>query len=231
MTNKEYQNTSNEDVRQKLHEIMQGYPKVKLHLGCGAKYFNGWINIDAKEEEFPGDNSNKVDIIYNLTKLLPIENESVDFIFHDNFFEHLTFEDGLALLTDHYRVLKKGGVVRINQPDLETITKLYINDSFEDLMIDNRTYREHYSKERWGIDVNRNRCESINYCFRQVGQHKFLYDYEEMKLRLVEAGFKEVNIKRCNTTESDFIELQNLEGKGQTNLKEGLLSLVVEAIK
>jgi len=211
---------NNQRLLSEIEKLLKNNP-VKIHLGCGTIYKEGWINIDSKSNEFPGIDSNKVDIIYDLTNPLPIPDESVDFIFHDNFFEHLSYDNGLNLLKDHFRILKKGGVVRINQPDLEKVVNFYIRDNFRSLIINGKPYNEHYA----GYACLRNRAESINYCFRQFGQHKYLYDFEAMKLRLIDAGFSENNIKRCNATISEFSELLNLERSSDQ------LSLVIEAIR
>ncbi len=214
-------NSEELEQMQKLLNLVDDYKIVKLHLGCGAKYMDGWINIDAVADEFTFSPDCKVDVKLDLSKPLGLKDESVDFYFHDNFFEHLTYEDGLNLLKEHYRTLKKGGVVRIIQPDLQELVEIYKRDGFNDLMINGKTYQEHYAN----YTCLRNRAESLNYSMRQFGQHKYLYDYEAMKQRLIDAGFSENKIKRFKSGISDIKELAGLEGKNMP------LSLVVEATK
>jgi predicted SAM-dependent methyltransferase len=208
--------------RQKLLGIIENSKNVKLHLGCGTQYKSGWINIDSKGVELPGSHETIVDIEWNLVKTLPIHDESVDFIFHDDFFEHLTYNEGPQLLKDHYNSLKIGGVLRVNQPDLEKIIKGYIeNVNPDEITIKGIPYWEHYKNASY----LRNRGERINYAFRKFGEHKFLYDYESMKQRLIDAGFSENNIKRVKATISDYKELSGLEYPCDQS------SLIIEAIK
>jgi predicted SAM-dependent methyltransferase len=208
--------------QKKLARIIRNSKNVKLHLGCGTQYKSGWINIDSKGVEFAGNHETIVDIEWDLVKSLPIYDECVDFIFHDNFFEHLTSEQGLQLLKDHYNSLKIGGVLRVNQPDLEKIIKGYIeNVNPDEITIKGIPYWEHYKNASY----LRNRGERINYSFRQFGQHKFLYDYESMKQRLIDAGFVEDKIKRVKASSSSYKELCGLEYPCDQS------SLIIEAIK
>lgn len=65
----------------------------------------------------------------------------------------------------------------------------------------------------------------MDHGFRQFCEHKFLYDYESMKQRLIDAGFSENNIKRVKATISDYKELVGLEYPCDE------ISLTIEAIK
>lgn len=106
---------------------------VKLHFGCGPRILKGWINIDLKyehyhnymqyytdkyyPEEIRGDQNDFYAI--DITKTgIPLPNESVDVIFHEDFIEHLNQRDSIIFLAETLRVLKKGGVHRVNTPNL-----------------------------------------------------------------------------------------------------------------
>ena len=90
-----------------------------LNIGCGHRYHPEWTNIDvdpASAEVM------KVDII----KGLPFEDNSFDLVYHSNVLEHLPAEMGKNLIRECYRVLKPGGLLRINVPDLEKIAREYL---------------------------------------------------------------------------------------------------------
>lgn len=107
--------------------------EIKLHFGCGPRVFKGWINVDLAyvpyhnfmqyytdkyyPEKIRGDKTDFYAI--DVTKTgLPLPDNSVDVIFHEDFLEHLNQRDQLVFLAETYRVLKPGGVHRVNTPDL-----------------------------------------------------------------------------------------------------------------
>lgn len=63
---------------------------IKLHIGCGTVYKEGWINIDNNSD----NNIEKMDFMWDLRKPLPLPENSVDFIYNEHFLEHLTVDEG-----------------------------------------------------------------------------------------------------------------------------------------
>lgn len=94
---------------------------VLVNCGCGNKYvkLKEWINLDF--------NAVNRDVkTYNILKGLPFEDDSIDAIFSSCMLEHFTLEQALAHCKECYRVLKKGGIVRIVVPDLEDVCREYL---------------------------------------------------------------------------------------------------------
>jgi predicted SAM-dependent methyltransferase len=174
---------------------------VKLNLGCGTDYKNGWINIDNNSD----NNIDKMDLNWDLTQPLPFNDNSVDFIFHEHFIEHLTVEEGQASIKDCLRVLKKGGVLRMATPDLEVTVDKYINVPLD----------KDPAIKKFKLDFIKTRAERINIGFRWWG-HKWIYDWEELSRRLQQAGCK--NIKRVKLRQSTHAELKNLETRDESTL-------------
>jgi predicted SAM-dependent methyltransferase len=92
-----------------------------LNIGCGYHYSNKseWTNLD-----FIATGENV--IAHNLLKGIPFEDESFDFVYHSHVLEHFQKEDGVVLIKECFRVLKKGGILRIVIPDLESIIENYL---------------------------------------------------------------------------------------------------------
>jgi SAM-dependent methyltransferase len=65
-------------------------------------------------------------------KGLPFRTGAFDVVYHSHLLEHLTRTEGTALLTECWRVLRPGGVLRVAVPDLERIATLYV-DAVRDL--------------------------------------------------------------------------------------------------
>ena len=176
---------------------------IKLHLGCGKKYKNGWINIDNNSD----NNIEKLDINYNLAKGIPFKDNSVDFIYNEHFIEHLNVVQGQIFLKECKRVLKSGGVLRIATPDLSSLVKGYMNENQLDEL------KEFFDK--YNMNYIKTRAELLNTNFYSWG-HQWLYDAEELERRLKEAGFKKVEF--CRNNESGYNELRGLETREESNL-------------
>ncbi len=95
-------------------------PKPKLlNLGCGRQAHPEWVNIDLEAT------SPEV-IEHDVTKGIPFEEDSFEAVYHSHILEHLKPKDGNALLSECFRVLRPGGVLRVVVPDLERIARLYL---------------------------------------------------------------------------------------------------------
>jgi predicted SAM-dependent methyltransferase len=93
-----------------------------LNIGCGSHYSNlsEWVNLDF--------NGNMEDIIsHNLLNGIPFPDNSFDLIYHSHVLEHFSKQDGFFLMQECFRVLKKGGIIRVAVPDLEQIARNYLS--------------------------------------------------------------------------------------------------------
>ena len=192
-----------------VDSLLKKHKKAKLNIGCGTDYKRGWINIDNNSDNNIAEG--RVDLDWDLRNPLPFPENSVDFIFHEHFLEHLTVEESHSAITDMMRVLKPGGVMRIAMPDLEDIFELYNDENWK-----NRPVIKNH-----GLDFVKTRAEMVNMSFSWWG-HKWIYDWEELQRRFKELGY--TKIKRCKNGKSRFKELQSLE------TREGSL-LIAEVTK
>lgn len=88
-------------------DINQYTSHNNLHLGCGNKPLQNFINVDYFNREH-------ADLIANLENNLPYASESIDFIYSDNVFEHI--KNLPNLMKECHRVLRKGGVLVVRVP-------------------------------------------------------------------------------------------------------------------
>jgi predicted SAM-dependent methyltransferase len=117
----------------RLRDEFCKHENIKLHFGSGPRVLKGWINIDLVYEPFEkylkyyGDRyypqeirGNRSDLYaFDFTKYgLPIPNDTVDVIWHEDFLEHLNQRNQILFLAETHRVLKKGAVHRVNTPDI-----------------------------------------------------------------------------------------------------------------
>ena len=90
-----------------------------VNVGCGSTIHPDWINLDL----IPGVPGV---IQHNLCSGLPFHDNEVDVVYHSHVLEHLAPDQGERMLTECFRVLRPGGVLRIVVPDLEQIARLYL---------------------------------------------------------------------------------------------------------
>ena len=189
-------------IKRKVTQLLtQNKDHLKLNVGCGTDYKKGWVNIDNNSDE----NIEKLDLNWDLRNPLPFEDNSVDYIFHEHFQEHLTPEEGIKITKDLMRVLKPDGVLRIATPDLEYIVDKYLHLDLKDDPV----------LTKFGLDFIQTRAERMNVGFRWWG-HKWMYDWEELERRLKESGCSK--IKRCKLRKSTHSSLCNLETREESNL-------------
>ena len=92
---------------------------VRLHLGAGRKYFRDYINIDLKGP--------KLDLVQDI-RTLPYGDETVDEILMIHVIEHIWATKVELYLKEYYRVLKKGGKLIMEAPDLRKVLEFFKQD-------------------------------------------------------------------------------------------------------
>ena len=96
----------------------------KIHLGCGQRYLEGYLNID-----FPSDHHTvmrpKADLFIDFREL-QYDNEFLEEVRLHHVFEHYTRAQSISLLLTWRRWLKEGGVLHIETPDFEACITQYI---------------------------------------------------------------------------------------------------------
>jgi len=117
----------------RLKNSFTQYENIKIHLGCGPRVLKNWINIDLvyepyenylkyyKDAHYPEHIRGTLSDFFSIditNSGLPLPDNSVDLVFHEDFLEHLNQRDQVILLAETLRVLKPGGVHRVNTPDL-----------------------------------------------------------------------------------------------------------------
>ena len=94
-----------------------------LNIGCGPYKLAGAINIDINPRQKP-------DIVRDVRKGLPFDDNSVSYIQASHFLEHLTCEDMMFVIEECYRVLTGGSQLFIRVPllDFTSLDHLQILD-------------------------------------------------------------------------------------------------------
>ncbi len=176
---------------------LRGLPRrgPKLHLGCGTVYLDGWVNVDIET---------RADLTLDITRGLPLQNGAARLIYHEHVMEHITIDEGRACLADWCRVLEPGGVLRVATPDLAYVVGRYAGDWKDQAWLRQPEYA-----------FIQTRAEMLNTSMRWWG-HQYLYDEEELRRRMTDAGF--ATVRRCALGESSVPELTRLETREDSTL-------------
>lgn len=84
----------------------------RLHLGCGNEYLRGYVNIDRNR-------FSPADVVADACNLRFVNDCAVERIESYHFFEHLNFMQACKGVREWYRILKPGGCLIIELPNLE----------------------------------------------------------------------------------------------------------------
>jgi len=146
---------------------------IKLNLGCGWRNFGeDWVHIDGGN--YPHVKS------HDITKL-PYKDNEVDLIYVSHVFEYFDREEGLEVLKEWHRILKKGGTLRIAVPDFGEMAKLYSQGKFP---LKN-FLGPLYGKMEMGMKGGET---------GKIIYHKTTYDFNDLKEVLESVGF--INVRK-----------------------------------
>ena len=114
-----------EDIRSKaLAEISKTLIKeVRLNLACGFMTRPGWINCDLYDPH--------ADMKCDVSKL-PFEDNYADEIYASHIIEHFHYYEGFDVLREWLRVLKPGGKLIIETPDMFASCKKFVEGTEQD---------------------------------------------------------------------------------------------------
>jgi SAM-dependent methyltransferase len=212
-----------------IDEYVASHTIRKLQIGAGTNPLPGWLNTDLEP-------TTEDVLLLDATKPLSFGDAIFDYVFSEHMIEHITYQDGLLMMKEVFRVLKPDGKVRIATPDAIKIVGLFSKNKSEEqkeyiqmvvteIMGLYSPQRSELQKRRpeWDIDCEHIRkyfpniaedgvCFIVNQLFRGFG-HKYLYDENSMLALMLEAGF--TNIQCYHPGASDDPHLQGIESHGE----------------
>jgi len=97
---------------------------LKLNLGCGDKILPGYVNVDVAESRA----GERPDVLCDLHRLTPFEDDSVDEILSVHVVEHFWRWEVADVLKEWIRVLKPGGLMILECPNLKSACEAFLAD-------------------------------------------------------------------------------------------------------
>ena len=191
-----------EEHREKARTDEQ--PEIRrLNWGCGGLNRPGWINSD--RADFKG-----IDIVADILEGLPLDSNSIDYAVSIHALPEIAYPDLVPTLEELRRVLKAGGILRLELPDLDKAIQAYINGNTSYFLIPD--------------DDSRTIGGKLVTQMVWYGWSRSLFTHDFTEELLMKAGFSRVN--RCTffQTASPFPEIVELDSRERE-------SLYIEAVK
>lgn len=85
---------------------------MKINLGCGHDIMPGYFNVDC--QTLPG-----VDLVCDCNLPIPLDDNIADEIVADDFLEHINNDKRIHIISEIWRILKHGGVLRSYTPSTD----------------------------------------------------------------------------------------------------------------
>ena len=174
---------------------------IKLDIGGGyQKGSNGWLTVDTSYE---------CDLYWDLREGIPFETNSVEAIYSSHLFEHLTYQEAQGLLRECMRALRPGGTFSIVVPNARMYIEGYLG--MRELPRDYFGWPDAYHQTT-AIDA-------VNYVAYMAGEHKYMFDQDNLLHILMAAGFEDVRARdfdpETDMSERDFESVYAIGAKPQ----------------
>ena len=181
--------------------------ELRLNIGPGAHHLAGWVGLDLRPE--------RPALGMDASRRWPLPAGAAVAVNSEHVIEHLTREGARTYFAEAHRVVRPGGVIRTSTPNLRGLCELLLKDDSASLAI----HREHgYEAATHGEMVN-------NYVYSW--DHRHIYDFETLRLRLVEAGF--TNVEEASFGRSRYPLLGGIDRHDPGRLERSVL--YVDAVR
>ncbi len=170
-----------------------------LYVGCGNHRMSGFthVEIDIAKQYKKGGNVGPPEIMADITKYIPLDDNSVDLIFSRATLEHLTYQELINHFLECHRLIKKGGYIRMCVPDMDIMINNYLEKK-EDL-----EKAKHESEISLSMPFENHTDLFINRVLYH--DHYYLHNFDTLSRALKKTGFR--NVKKVNAGQTSFPEI------------------------
>jgi predicted SAM-dependent methyltransferase len=161
---------------------------MKLNVGCGTDYREGFVNIDGS------GTLSKVDRVIDISRESLRDHfkpEEVLFILANDILEHHFHWEAVSIIRDFHALLAKGGQLEIRVPDASYIVRAWRFPMKRKLVL-----------LFGGQDIPQGKDAEMDQSRKQFPQffcHKFGWTMKAMEEELYNIGFSKVSCKRART--------------------------------
>ena len=181
--------------------------KKYLHLGCGDVYIDNFVNADFFSVLWIlRKNMKKPDWMLDLRYPLNCPDNTWDGVFTEHTIEHLYSNQVYYLLTELYRTMKDGAIIRITVPDLKKYIEFYTKD-FQNISQSDFPYKS-------GAEAIGNLTQNFS--------HHSVWDAELLAEIMKDIGFCDIQERKFKEGKNTFLLIEKEERKWETLYIEGL---------
>ncbi len=141
----------------------------------------------------------------DISEPLPFDAESLDWVYAEHLIGMVSVPIAISWLTEVRRVLAPGGLLRLTTPDLRKYAEGYVND--EGFLA---KHQQRLKKMRVGPAMPERRAFMFNQIFF-LFEHRWMYDLDELRYVLSEAGFDPAAMVECSYREGSRDDVANLD--------------------
>ncbi|HXB38990.1 MAG TPA: hypothetical protein VNZ49_00520 [Bacteroidia bacterium] len=182
---------------------------MKLHLGCGQRYFEGYVNIDYPLSEHSVQQTSVADQFANLFELR-YQISSIDEVRLHHVFEHFTRAQACASLAAWNSWLKNEGVVHIEVPDFEITAKavlgLFASNKVQSVGLRHifGSQEAHWAVHYEGYSAKRLKkfLELYGYEIQKINQVRYLDTYN---LEVIAHKTKSLSKEECRKATLEYL--------------------------
>ncbi len=175
---------------------LAGSDELWLHLGCGVRVFEGFVNLDIAPQD-------PCVVKWNFLDFWPDElKDEVEGLFSEDCLEHFYYAEQIYILCNVNRVLKQNSVARILMPSLSKLVDSYLNF--------NPTPGESFLHPKYGTGTG---GDNLNYGLRFTG-HRWLHDLRSLTHMAALCGF---DLTATDCASSTVAKLNGLNLRDESN--------------
>jgi len=125
-------------------------PAPRLNVGSGMMLKEGWVNFDCKEFENHGIKTNVVGRIENIVEIFG--ERSFMTILCSHVIEHFYFREGIKVLQDLFKLLRRNGKLILEAPDINGIYWLMKQRNLDDYWLSQMLFGDPDHVENHGVE-------------------------------------------------------------------------------
>lgn len=174
--------TRKSQSKRAIAALLNSNTDIKLDIGGGnRKGQQGWLTLDTAEG---------CDLYWDLIDGIPFPDNSVVQLYSSHLLEHLTVQEALTVLQECRRVLAPGGEISVTVPDARLYVDIYLgHKSGSDDVFD------------WAPGLNPSTpIDALNYVAYMAGEHRQLFDIDQLVWILEAAGFVDASPRSFDPT-------------------------------
>jgi predicted SAM-dependent methyltransferase len=175
--------------REMIGRLLQDQDPIRLELGAGERKMPGWLSADINGQS---------DLCLNLSQPIPFPDNAVAEVYSSHMLEHFQYpQPMMSLLSECRRILEPGGYFKVAVPNARIYLESY-----------SRTQDfapEFYCRYKPAYHYN-SKIDYVNYIAYMAGDHRYMFDEENLLVILSNAGFNDVRLR-------DYDSLLDLEAR------------------